>query len=107
MKRRIAKRNGGYPKSLGARALTAAQAPIALLPAYKTHLGSAYNADSRDVLAALPESSVDLIVTSPPYALHFKKEYGNVEKSSYVEWFLPFAREIYRVLKPEGSGMCQ
>jgi len=54
-------------------------------------------------LAELPESSVDLVVTSPPYALHFKKEYGNVEKQEYVEWFLPFAREIYRSLKPEGS----
>jgi len=46
---------------------------------------------------------VDAIITSPPYALHFKKEYGNVEKESYVEWFLPFAHEFRRILKDDGS----
>jgi len=35
-------------------------------------------------------------VTPPPYALHFKKEYGNVDKDGYVEWLRPFGREIYR-----------
>jgi site-specific DNA-methyltransferase (cytosine-N4-specific) len=72
-------------------------------PAYGTKLGTAYAADSRDLLASFPESSIDLVVTSPPYALHFKKEYGNVEKQDYVSWFLPFAKEIHRALKPEGS----
>jgi site-specific DNA-methyltransferase (cytosine-N4-specific) len=50
-----------------------------------------------------PSASVDLVVTSPPYALHFKKEYGNADQAEYVDWFLPFAREIKRVLKPDGS----
>jgi site-specific DNA-methyltransferase (cytosine-N4-specific) len=66
-------------------------------------LGAAYVGDSREFLASLPEDSVALALTSPPYALHFKKEYGNVEKREYVEWFLPFARELFRVLKPDGS----
>ncbi|MEW6755536.1 MAG: site-specific DNA-methyltransferase [Candidatus Latescibacterota bacterium] len=44
-----------------------------------------------------------MVVTSPPYALHFKKEYGNVDKHGYVEWFLPFAREVKRILTPDGS----
>jgi site-specific DNA-methyltransferase (cytosine-N4-specific) len=43
------------------------------------------------------------VVTSPPYALHFQKEYGNVDKREYVSWFRPFAEHIHRVLKPEGS----
>jgi len=43
------------------------------------------------------------VVTSPPYALHFKKEYGNKNKWVYIEWFLPFAREIQRVLTDDGS----
>jgi site-specific DNA-methyltransferase (cytosine-N4-specific) len=43
------------------------------------------------------------VITSPPYGLHFKKEYGNVDQDKYVEWFLPFAKEIKRVLKPDGS----
>jgi DNA modification methylase len=71
--------------------------------AYKTALGTAFIGDSRHVLGSMPEASVDLAVTSPPYALHFKKAYGNVEKKDYVEWFLPFARAIHRALKPDGS----
>lgn len=72
-------------------------------PAYRTPLGAMFEGDARELFAALPDSSIDLVVTSPPYALHFKKEYGNVHKSAYVEWFRPFGREIFRVLKPEGS----
>lgn len=72
-------------------------------PAYRTAHGAAYVADSREFLATLPDQSVNLVVTSPPYALHFKKEYGNVEKHGYIAWFLPFAREILRILKPDGS----
>ena len=44
-----------------------------------------------------------LVFTSPPYALHFKKAYGNVSKADYVEWFLTFAKEIKRVLTDDGS----
>lgn len=74
-----------------------------LTPFYETDLGAAYLADSREVLRLLPDSSVNLVFTSPPYALHFKKEYGNVDKDEYVEWFLTFARDIFRVLKDDGS----
>jgi hypothetical protein len=72
-------------------------------PFYTTNCGAAYLADSRDVMKSLPADSVNLVLTSPPYALHFKKEYGNVEKADYVDWFLSFAREIFRVLKEDGS----
>ncbi len=80
--------------------------PAALVPdapAYRTSHGAMYPGDSLDLLARLPARSVNLVVTSPPYALHFKKEYGNVDKGAYVEWFRPFAREIRRVLKDDGS----
>ena len=70
---------------------------------YTTTYGAAFLGDSRELMSRLPSGTMDLVVTSPPYALHFKKEYGNAEKSEYVDWFLPFAREIHRVLKPEGS----
>ncbi len=72
-------------------------------PLYSTQLGDAYQADSLALMKALPDESVNVVLTSPPYALHFKKEYGNADKKSYVEWFLPFAREIFRILKPDGS----
>ena len=74
-----------------------------LRPFYSTPLGAAYLGDSRQMLAALPDGSVNLAFTSPPYALHFKKEYGNVHKDDYVEWFLTFAREIHRSLADDGS----
>lgn len=72
-------------------------------PFYRTAAGAAYLSDSRDTLRALPDGSVNLVFTSPPYALHFKKEYGNASKAEYVDWFLPFAKEIYRVLADDGS----
>ena len=51
----------------------------------------------------MTEESVDLIFTSPPYALLRKKDYGNVEAEHYVEWFESFAHEFHRILKPTGS----
>ncbi|MEI7576532.1 MAG: site-specific DNA-methyltransferase [Armatimonadota bacterium] len=54
-------------------------------------------------MKSLPSDSVDLVMTSPPYALHFKKEYGNADQSEYVAWLLPFAKEIKRIIKPTGS----
>ncbi len=72
-------------------------------PFYETDLGASYLGDASDLLKKVPDESVDLVFTSPPYALHFKKEYGNVDKEEYVDWFLSFAREFHRILKPEGS----
>jgi site-specific DNA-methyltransferase (cytosine-N4-specific) len=59
--------------------------------------------DSVELLKSVRSNSINLVVTSPPYALHFKKEYGNVDKAAYVEWFRPFAEQIKRVLKSDGS----
>jgi DNA modification methylase len=70
---------------------------------YRTPLGAALVGDSLNLLKALPDGSVNLVVTSPPYALHFKKKYGNADKHQYVDWFLPFAQEIRRVLTDDGS----
>jgi len=71
--------------------------------AYRTSKGAALVGDALALLRGLPDESVNLVVTSPPYALHFKKVYGNASKDEYVEWLLPFAREVRRVLKPDGS----
>lgn len=59
--------------------------------------------DCRHVLPKLPDASVDLIVTSPPYANSRQKTYGGVHPDKYVEWFVPIAAELKRVLKDEGS----
>jgi DNA modification methylase len=70
---------------------------------YTTGWGSAYQADALEVLRTIPADSVALVLTSPPFALRRRKAYGNVEASEYVDWFAPFAEEIYRVLRPDGS----
>ncbi|HVB80171.1 MAG TPA: site-specific DNA-methyltransferase [Candidatus Binataceae bacterium] len=80
--------------------------PLSLLkenPLYATGLGAAYVGDSRLLLRELPDASVNLVITSPPFALHFKKEYGNKDQPDYIPWFLEFAREVKRVLAEDGS----
>ncbi len=59
--------------------------------------------DSLEVLQRMPERSVNLIVTSPPYADQRKKTYGGVHPDKYVEWFLPIAAELKRVLTDDGT----
>ncbi|HET6576585.1 MAG TPA: site-specific DNA-methyltransferase [Fimbriiglobus sp.] len=72
-------------------------------PLYSTRLGRAYVGGGLELLPSLRDGSVNLIVTSPPYALHFKKEYGNADQGEYVDWFLPFAREFHRLMPDDGS----
>ncbi len=59
--------------------------------------------DCREVLKNLPENSVDLIFTSPPYADSRSATYGGIKPDYYVEWFLPITAELSRVLKPDGT----
>jgi len=70
---------------------------------YRTLLGVAAAGDSLDVLAELAPESVDLVVTSPPFALLRQKSYGNAEQHEYVDWLCQFAPYVRRVLKPTGS----
>jgi site-specific DNA-methyltransferase (adenine-specific) len=59
--------------------------------------------DCLNALKKVEENSVDLIVTSPPYADRRAKTYGGVKPEEYVEWFLPRSKEFLRVLKPDGT----
>ena len=72
-------------------------------PVYATKLGGAYVSDSLELLRLLPTHSVQAIITSPPYALHFKKSYGNPNQATYIDWFLGYAPEFRRVLRRRGS----
>lgn len=69
----------------------------------KTQFDIIHQADCLTVLPQLPDDSVDLVVTSPPYADRRKSTYGGIHPDKYVEWFLPIASELQRVLKPTGS----
>jgi site-specific DNA-methyltransferase (cytosine-N4-specific) len=70
---------------------------------HETAWGQVILADSLRVLAQTASGSVDLIMTSPPFGLVRKKDYGNVDAERYVEWFKPFGTEFHRVLKDGGS----
>ena len=70
---------------------------------FKTNLGRAVCADAADACGRFADESVDLVITSPPYGLVTKKEYGNRDSAEYVAWFQPFAREFMRILRPDGS----
>ncbi|MEW6054026.1 MAG: site-specific DNA-methyltransferase [Nitrospirota bacterium] len=59
--------------------------------------------DSREILKEMHENSIDLIVTSPPYADSRNETYGGIKPDHYVEWFLPISKELLRVLKPDGT----
>jgi site-specific DNA-methyltransferase (cytosine-N4-specific) len=72
---------------------------------YETRLGKAYQGDALTAMRELPDESVNLIVTSPPFPLTFqkKKPYGSVRIDEYVSWFLPMADEFKRLLVEDGS----
>ncbi|HEY1349299.1 MAG TPA: DNA methyltransferase [Ktedonobacteraceae bacterium] len=72
-------------------------------PLYTTNKGKAYCGDASDLMRELPVESVDLVITSPPFALQRQKAYGNEDQSTYVDWLLSFTPEIKRILKPTGS----
>jgi DNA modification methylase len=74
-----------------------------MFPVYETEFGKAYCADCLNVLCTIPDNTIDLVITSPPFALRRKKSYGNVSAEDYCEWFWPYAQEIYRVMKRNGS----
>ena len=70
---------------------------------YSTNLGNVYHGNSLDLIPELDDESVDLVVTSPPFALLRKKEYGNEEQENYISWLGEFARLIKPKLKESGS----
>ena len=72
-------------------------------PIYVTRNGECHLGDSLSLLRALPTGCVDLVVTSPPFALLRQKAYGNKDQSEYVEWLCAFGPEVLRVLCETGS----
>jgi len=59
--------------------------------------------DCLEVLKNASDDSIDLIITSPPYADRRVHTYGGIKPEQYVEWFLPRSEQFLRVLKPTGS----
>ena len=59
--------------------------------------------DNLDLLRRMPSQSVNLVMTSPPYAQARSYDYGGVDPDRYAEWFLPRSAELMRVLAADGS----
>lgn len=72
-------------------------------PAYETSFGSAYCGDAMELLPELKDQSINLAITSPPFALQRKKEYDNKPQDEYVEWLLSFAEIVQDKLTEDGS----
>jgi DNA modification methylase len=72
-------------------------------PYYTTQFGEAFHGDSLEYLKNIKDNSIDLILTSPPFPLHTKKEYGNESEANYIAWFLEFAKQFRRIIKDNGS----
>lgn len=76
---------------------------LTLQPYYQTEFGMAYLGDSLDILKHIPDNSVNLVLTSPPFALTSQKEYGNKQEHEYIDWFLQFSEEFRRIITHDGS----
>lgn len=73
------------------------------LAGYETNLGECIQGDSLEILGTLPDNSIDLIVTSPPFSLQRHKRYGEVGQDEYIDWLLQFGKVAYNKLKDTGS----
>ncbi len=62
-----------------------------------------YHQDCLEFLKKQDSQTIDLIITSPPYADKRKKTYEGIPEKDYVKWFLPISLELKRVLKSKGS----
>lgn len=72
-------------------------------PAYQTKLGAAYSGDSRELIEELADDSVNLVLTSPPFALQRQKDYRELSQAEYVDWLAGFAKALLPKLKEDGS----
>ncbi len=72
-------------------------------PYFQTDLGAAYLGDTLDIIRNIPSDSINLVLTSPPFALTSQKEYGNKTEAEYIDWFLQYSKEFKRVMASDGS----
>ena len=66
-------------------------------------LNKIYPESNLETMQRIESNSIDMVLTSPPYANARAKTYGGIDADDYINWFIPIAKEIYRILKPTGS----
>jgi site-specific DNA-methyltransferase (cytosine-N4-specific) len=72
-------------------------------PSYHTSMGAAFHGDSLQLLRELPDNHLNLVITSPPFALQRQKAYGNKDQIEYVDWLLEFGKLVWNKLRDDGS----
>ncbi|MCL1804360.1 MAG: site-specific DNA-methyltransferase [Eubacteriaceae bacterium] len=70
---------------------------------YKTSYGTCLCGDSLELLESFHDDSINLVMTSPPFALQRKKTYGNEDQEQYVDWLCRFGEIVYSKLRTDGS----
>ena len=70
---------------------------------YSTDMGKAIVGDSLELMNKIPDNSINLVITSPPFALQRQKEYGNKDQAEYIDWILDFTKEVQRIITEDGS----
>lgn len=70
---------------------------------YKTKKGKAIVGDSLELMKSIPDNTISLVMTSPPFALSRPKSYGNKDQADYIDWILDFTKEVKRIITEDGS----
>ena len=76
-------------------------------PTYTTSLGKCYLGSAEEVLESYElkelRNKVNLILTSPPFPLLRKKQYGNLQGEEYIQWLSEFGKRLGDLLAEDGS----
>ena len=70
---------------------------------YSTQRGKCLVGDSLELLKSIEDNSINLVMTSPPFALLRQKSYGNLEQDEYVAWLCSFGKLVFDKLTADGS----
>lgn len=58
--------------------------------------------DCVEVMRQMPDQSVDLVVTDPPYLVNYTDRYGrSIANDVHAGWVEPAFAQVYRLLKPD------
>ena len=83
----------------------------------KSEINKIYNMDCIKGMKNIPENTIDLVITDPPFAIDFKAKrsnyhriaarvlegYNEIPKEEYYNFTVKWMKEVYRILKESGS----
>ena len=91
------------PAQAGAQAATGDEQQCQLA----SWINRVIHGDCLEVLRTMPPSSVDMVLTDPPYAVRYTDRSGRtLANDDNTRWIYPAFSELYRVLKPDSYAVC-